>query len=598
VEKVAEMHIGILSRHSLWRESTLVVILLALAAIPRLGLAALGWPHTGSDEATVGLMTDDILRHHIFPIYFSGEHYLGAFQAYLAAPFFVLLGPTNLALHIVTTIQTLLFLIAFYASTRLVFSPSVALVSLLLLALGPPQVVFYELRAGAHAQDVLLFGSLLLLLIVFRLHHPHSERARIALALAIGITIGMGIWGTFLLLPFIGVTVIVLGIETIRRSRGISPWLRLRQIKWQLAAFILGVGGALVPDAIGTITSNGIAFRELFQTATASGSNAHSGLLQQLWGTLIVALPTILGRSAVCPISTCGTWPSVGNHGTFAIGLRDTLIALPFDAIAIGFWIIAAIPLARDVWSIISGWRSAGNYTSSIPIIDARWWGRCMLVIGGALTFLPYIASKSAYTAPQFTCRYLVGLYLCAPLAVEPLWQWSHPLWKRLIARPSHFSSPIYSPLRALLSSILLMAILAINIIGLAGDYQQTSDRQTLGVPSGNRDRQLIAYLEQSGNTYFYTTYWVCHQVMFEASERVTCGVVDNFNAFLPGLNRVPAYAAQVAATQNPAYVFDTTTNEAASSMLQQMATYLANGDPRLRGYHTTLVAGYLIYYR
>src|SRR5579884_2920625 len=82
--KVAQIYDSLLPRRSSPYEYLAVGALLAVALVVRLALAARGWPHTGSDEATTGLMADDILWHQAHPIFFGGSHYLGALQAYVA----------------------------------------------------------------------------------------------------------------------------------------------------------------------------------------------------------------------------------------------------------------------------------------------------------------------------------------------------------------------------------------------------------------------------------------------------------------------------------------------------------------------------------
>ncbi|HKD75556.1 MAG TPA: hypothetical protein VKB76_08685, partial [Ktedonobacterales bacterium] len=259
-------------------------------------------------------------------------------------------------------------------------------------------------------------------------------------------------------------------------------------------------------------------------------------------------------------------------------------------------WALAAYPLGRDIWQVIRYRRLHGTLVgaASTTAFDARWWGRFMLVAGGALTFGAFVASKSSYVSPLFSNRYIMGLYLCTPLAVDPLWHGARNLWNWLTG---HVRFSMRARVLAMLSVALLAAMQIANILGFIGNYQQTQDRQTFGVPVGSRDAQLITFLEQHDGTYFYTTYWVCNQVMFEAAEHVTCAVVDNFNAFNAGFNRMADEAARVTRAQRTAYVFDTTTNEADPSMLRQMATLLKNDDPRLSGYHTAMVDGYLIYY-
>src|SRR2546425_3067027 len=71
------------------------VILLFAVAI-RVILVAQGWPVTNSDEATIGLMGLHILHHGELPIFFYGQNYMGALQAYLGAGFFALFGSSVL----------------------------------------------------------------------------------------------------------------------------------------------------------------------------------------------------------------------------------------------------------------------------------------------------------------------------------------------------------------------------------------------------------------------------------------------------------------------------------------------------------------------
>src|SRR5215471_19908532 len=118
-------------------ERILVAALLLVAAVLWLTLASHGWPYSNSDEATTGLMVDDIIWHAVHPLFTYGEHHVGSLDAYLQVPSFLLFGPTNFALHITTTIQVLLFLLVFYGFTRAIYSPLVAGVTLALLAFGP-----------------------------------------------------------------------------------------------------------------------------------------------------------------------------------------------------------------------------------------------------------------------------------------------------------------------------------------------------------------------------------------------------------------------------------------------------------------------------
>ncbi len=91
-------------------EALAVIAMLAAAAAVRLALAARGWPALNSDESIMGLMTDDVLWHGAHPVFFYGQHYMGALQAYLAVPIFLIVGPTTFALHATTTLQCILLI--------------------------------------------------------------------------------------------------------------------------------------------------------------------------------------------------------------------------------------------------------------------------------------------------------------------------------------------------------------------------------------------------------------------------------------------------------------------------------------------------------
>src|SRR5436305_557203 len=73
-------------------------VIIVIAAALRVTLVALGWPPLDSDEATMGLMGMHIAFHGEWPIFFYGQGYMGAFEAYLAAIMFRLFGVSTFTL--------------------------------------------------------------------------------------------------------------------------------------------------------------------------------------------------------------------------------------------------------------------------------------------------------------------------------------------------------------------------------------------------------------------------------------------------------------------------------------------------------------------
>jgi hypothetical protein len=597
-------------------EPVAVTAILMIAGILRVTFAAQGWPHVESDEAILGLMADNILWHGAHPIFFYGQHYLGSLQAYLAVPFFAVLGPTTFALDVTTTAQTLLFLLLLYLFTRRVYSPGVAWCTLLLLALGPGQALFYEMRAGVGAQDTLVFGALVLWLTVVRLHMMGKSWKVLALDFGIGVTAGLGLWSDFLFVPFIVGAALAFGVHSIWSARtalrSYTGWNRLVQ----LLLTLLGASAALLPFMVVTIASHGAIFREVGSAAGVPGTGdgaAHPWILgllrslgQQLAATLLVGLPRTLGSTTLC--MQCVAWPS-SHPASITSLLIQTLIAAPFSLGALACWAQAAASLAREARLSLghAGQDSLIRWTAGKAFIDVRWCGRFMLVVGGALTLLDYIASRSSYDFPADSARYLVGLYLCTPFIAEPLWQRSREVGQWLKARrrsPWHNSR---LRLSAFICFVLLILVLLLQVGGLMRIERGVADASLYGSPVSGRDRQVISFLESHGAVYFYTTYWVCSRLMFEAEEQVTCSVISDQNPFEPGLNRIPASTARVAAAPHPAYVFDTLpagirafntfVSDFHQSLAGQVAVHLANGDSRFAGYTVANIAGYLIYY-
>ena len=303
-------------------EWSIVALILALAALGRLVLAAHGWPDFDSDESIVGLMTDDILRHGAHPVFFYGQNYMGALQAYLAVPFFLLLGATPFALLATATTETILFFLVLYLFTREVFSREVSLVTLLLVATGPFSALGAELHVGAGEHDTLLLGALILWLVTLRLRGRGDLRAQLALDAGVGLAIGVALWCDFLILPFALAAALALMLRAVWRfyaSRERTLRMRLGAEAGVAAAFFL-IG--LAPLLLANIASGGATFREVFGTANSPSvqfspplppglAGAAQALYLQIAATLLVGLPHALGIDVVC--GSCAIWPQPTN---------------------------------------------------------------------------------------------------------------------------------------------------------------------------------------------------------------------------------------------------------------------------------------------
>jgi hypothetical protein len=80
----------------------LLVALVVLAAVMARSIVFLSWEQASfdSDQAVTGLMAKHLSEGRAFPLFYYGQNYMLAVQAWLAAPVFLVLGPTVLALKL------------------------------------------------------------------------------------------------------------------------------------------------------------------------------------------------------------------------------------------------------------------------------------------------------------------------------------------------------------------------------------------------------------------------------------------------------------------------------------------------------------------
>jgi hypothetical protein len=591
----------------------IVAFTLALAALGRLVLAAHGWPDFDSDESIVGLMTDDILRHGAHPVFFYGQNYMGALQAYLAVPFFLLLGATPFALLATATTETILFFLTLYLFTREVFSREVALLTLLLLAAGPFSALREELHVGAGEHDTLLLGALILWLTMLRLRGHGGLRARLALDAGIGLVIGLALWGDFLILPFALAAALPLSLRAAWRlfaSRERALTVRLGAEAGVAALFLL-IG--LAPLLLANIASGGATFREVIGAANSPSAQFSPPLLSGLAGvaqalylqiaaTLLVGLPHAMGNRVVC--GSCAIWPLPTGGISTGVLVWTAVVSVAFSLSAFLCWALATLPLGRDVLRDMRraqvARREGMDIRTALNAVggtyDARWWGRTMLVLGAFGTVAQYVVSHVSYLYPVTSSRYLIGLFLCAPLVAAPLVTGLRTGWRWVATfRSEPRQESRWPPLTAIGASILLVTLIALNVGGWQRAFVEMGDPEAFGQPDGQRHVALISYLQERQITRFYGDYWTCYKVVFATDQQVSCAVFHEKSVFDRGTTRLSAMSALVAATPHAPYVFDMTSAQQ-RERAQEFARAIAGGDPRAKGYTHTRVGEYEVY--
>jgi len=166
------------------------LLLLALAV----RLAYLPYVNLDADMAVTGLMARHILEGQL-PIFFYGQPFCGAIEAYVAAAIFAVAGSSPQTLCLAPLLAALTFVALAWLAARDMWGPAAGWWTGLLAAAPPYYFAIHGVLPRAAYIEIPLF-SLLLFWLTFRLVH---RRAGSWLYLAYGLVAGLGFWTHFLI---------------------------------------------------------------------------------------------------------------------------------------------------------------------------------------------------------------------------------------------------------------------------------------------------------------------------------------------------------------------------------------------------------------
>ncbi len=146
-----------------WRSRTPLAVALALVLARSLVFACWEQPRFNSDQAIVGLMATHLAEGRAFPVFFYGQGYMLGVQAWLAAPAFLLLGPSVLALTLpLVAINALVAVLLIVLLQReLQLGPWSALAASLFVVLAPPGTAALMLEPNGGSVEPMLYVLLL-----------------------------------------------------------------------------------------------------------------------------------------------------------------------------------------------------------------------------------------------------------------------------------------------------------------------------------------------------------------------------------------------------------------------------------------------------
>ena len=163
-----------------------------------------------ADEGVVGLMGKHILEGRELPVFFYGQHYLGALEAYCAALSFAVFGTGLASLRLVPFVFSIALAVVVYRYSYRVYSVAVARWATALVAVSPYYFLQWNLKArGGFIEHVVLVFVVLLLFWRFYLRH---ERAP-SVAFGLGLASGIALWVNQLMAAYLMAMGMLLALE-------------------------------------------------------------------------------------------------------------------------------------------------------------------------------------------------------------------------------------------------------------------------------------------------------------------------------------------------------------------------------------------------
>lgn len=466
-------------------------------------------PGTNADAAVVGLQAMHILRGEWSP-FLLGSGYQTSVDAFIAALFFLVTGPSPLALMLSTLLGHVLLTYFAFAILRRRLSPILAAILVLPLVFAPDPVHTYVLYPPRQASLTLAFASLWILDAAPRALASMPAPRRFALGGALALLAVFADPYALLFLPLL----ILHGV---------------------LAALSPALPASAAPAAPAPNTSRAESVRERIRTAL---HEARPKLLGLALGAILGAVPYAILRSsprathgqtsltlAVVPhnatllLDTCLPW-LLSTKVFAARHMSDYAELLPSP----GLHALQILGAALLVTGILSG--GALAFASRIP------WETRRIGLIGALAIPVTLGGflVSPMVMDHFSSRYLAAILLLAPLALAPI--------------------------ASLLASLLGLRRVALGLAPylLSAALAGWAAYAPFGLavhPSLRADARLGEELRARGLNYAVADYWASYRLTFLYREHPL--IVPTNEAE----DRYPPYRARVLAAPRVAYIHD-----------------------------------------
>lgn len=507
------------------------------AALLRLVLISFNWPYTDSDEGNMGVLALHVAFQGDHPIFFYGGNYLGPLEGYAAVPLFRLFGSSLFALRLPLVLFFVIFLVSMYYLVYLLYnSRKYALVSVALLGLGSPDVLFLQLRASGEYPELEMFAALMCLLAVglalttsrWRERGASAKWKRIGLYALLGLCVGFALWVDLLAGPF----VLAMGVLLL-----FFCWREL--IRWPglglLAGFVAGAYPMIYYNLTAPWSQNSWnVLLQLHASGEAQFLASHLTGIDKLTGMFFVALPMATGGAWGC---APGVFPPAASFT--AANAPCIIMQGGWSAGYLLLWLVAACAALCAIWRLVRPWlarfKQAATADEETRQQLIRQCGRLVVLVSVGLTLVLYTVSPSPAVASDTSFRYLTCLLLALPVLLWPLW--------RGLPRARH-------SVKWWIRAALLLLVAAILTTGMVRSLLQMPTTQARYA----EQQALIQDLQQAGTTRLYSDYWTCNILIFLSKEKIICSAVGTNMA--PAQDRYLPYRLIVRATPHPGYIF------------------------------------------
>jgi 4-amino-4-deoxy-L-arabinose transferase-like glycosyltransferase len=446
-----------------------------------------------SDEATVGLMAKHIASGTNFPIFFYGQNYMGAFEAYVAALLFATLGASVFTLKLVPAIFSIVLLFIVYLLANRLFNSRVAILSTALVAVPSAFFFSWSLKArGGFVEHVILA---LLILLVFALIY-FDRKSSLWLYALLGFLSGFALWVNQLIFPYL----VMLGLWLwLKRAMLLSK----AKVLVLLLPFLLGASPLIagnVHEPFGTVK---ILARKINGTSSVlhDESTTTKGI-KVLWARL-KEFPFGTGRSLSILFGKGETW--IGESE-----IPETTRIENLPEVRWLFWLIPlvfALPLLAPCYQKLK---------IRLPSARLKFSGTKDAAKVNLLVLL-FLVTMLAYFSPSY-------LLVCYPLAA-------------ILA--ADFLDKLRGMYVKAFYTALLVATLCLNAYGIVDLALNRRDGSIA---------KLINALEGKGCSYGYSS-GPMYQIAFYSLERNVLVPLDSKNRYHP-------HAVQVGKAPNLCYVF------------------------------------------